>query len=257
MTAGAVVSTADIPADRTAVGVRLRTVLDCGSDDSPGLVRRLVEIRPGSRFDGSAGSAGELWFVIEGSGRLEIDGHSELRLRPDQGLWIPPGAAYRLHAGGSDGNGDGDGELRLDTVTLPAGTLPDGKLHEGNHATAAAAEPLSRDLDDCEVETTGDRKFRVLFGPGRGCSVATQFVGEIPPGRAPDHSHPYDEVVLVLAGEGKVHIAGAEHALSAGTCTHLPPGLLHCLENTGSMMMRVLGVFHPADSPAAKLEQHP
>ena len=36
---------------------------------------------------------------------------------------------------------------------------------------------------------------------------------------------------------------------------HLPPGLVHCLENTGSATMRVLGVFHPADSPAAKLEQ--
>jgi len=243
MTAGAVVRTADIPGGRTAAGVRSRTVLDCGSEDGPGLVRRLVEIQPGSRFAGTAGSAGELWFVIEGCGRLEIDGHSDLRLDPDHGLWIPPGAAYRLHANGSDG----DDELRLDTVMLPGGT----------HSAAEAAEPLARDLGDCEVETTGDRKFRVLFGPGRGCSVATQFVGEIPPGRAPDHSHPYDEVVLVLAGEGTVHIGGAEHALSAGTCAHLPPGLLHCLENTGSTVMRVLGVFHPADSPAAKLESQP
>jgi len=84
--------------------------------------------------------------------------------------------------------------------------------------------------------------------------VATQFVGEIPPGRAPDHSHPYDEVVLVLEGEGVVHVGGADHVISAGTCTHLPPGQPHCLENTGATTMRVLGVFHPADSPAAKLD---
>ena len=62
-------------------------------------------------------------------------------------------------------------------------------------------------------------------------------------------------MVLILQGEGIAHIGGAEHPLSAGTCAHLPPGLVHCLENTGSAMMRVLGVFHPADSPAAKLEQ--
>ena len=37
------------------------------------------------------------------------------------------------------------------------------------------SEPLSSDFRDCEVETAGDREFRVLFGPGRGCSIATQF----------------------------------------------------------------------------------
>ncbi len=103
------------------------------------------------------------------------------------------------------------------------------------------------------METTGDRRFRVLFGPGRDCPVATQFVGEIPPGQAPEHSHPYDEVVLILDGEGVAHADGAQHPLAPGTCIHLPPGVLHCLENTGRDTLRVLGVFHPADSPAAKL----
>jgi mannose-6-phosphate isomerase-like protein (cupin superfamily) len=53
-----------------------------------------------------------------------------------------------------------------------------------------------------------------------------------------------------------VHVDGAEHAVSAGTCTHLRPAQLHCMENTGSTAMRVLGVFHPADTPAAKLQAH-
>lgn len=83
--------------------------------------------------------------------------------------------------------------------------------------------------------------------------MATQFVGEIPPGRAPDHSHRYDEVVLILAGEGVAHIGGSQHSLAPGTCLHLPPGLQHCLESTGPALLRVLGIFHPADSPAAKL----
>jgi len=91
-----------------------------------------------------------------------------------------------------------------------------------------------------------------LFGPGRGCAVATQFVGEIPAGRAPEHSHPYDELVLILGGAGVLHAGGTDRPLSAGASAHLPPGMPHCLENTGSVTMRVLGVFHPADSPAAK-----
>jgi quercetin dioxygenase-like cupin family protein len=240
MTAGAVVRAAEVSADRLPGGASMTVLLDTGSG-GPGLVRRLVEIPPGAPFTGTAAGAGELWYVIEGQARLELDGTPGPWLTPDRGLRIPPGAAYELQAG------DG-AQVRLDIVSLPAGAA---ELAAG----ASDAGPLlSCDLGDCEVEATGDRKFRVLFGPGRGCSVATQFVGEIPPGRAPEHSHPYDEVVLILAGKGVAHIGGAEHDLAAGTCLHLPPGLPHCLENTGAGMMRVLGVFHPADSPAAKLQ---
>ena len=41
--------------------------------------------------------------------------------------------------------------------------------------------------------------------------------------------------------------------LAPGSCVHLPPGQPHCLENTGQVTLRVLGVFHPGGSPAAKL----
>jgi mannose-6-phosphate isomerase-like protein (cupin superfamily) len=248
VTSGIVVRAADVRIDHTESGAGVRTVLDTGPGVL-GLVRRLVDVPAGSEFGGVAGVAGELWFVIDGGAELEIGGHPALVLSKDRGLWIPPGSSYRLHSDESAG-------LRLDIVALPAMTLDPGSAATAA-ATAAAADsstPLTRGLSDCEVERTGDREFRVLFGPGRGCSVATQFVGHIPPGRAPDHRHPYDEIVLVLQGEGVAHIGGADHVLSPGTCLHLPPGLVHCLENTGSTPLRVLGVFHPADSPAAKLD---
>lgn len=265
MTSGSVVRAADVRADRTKTGAIVRTLLDAGSG-SPHPIRRLVDVAPRSQFDGIAGTAGELWFVIDGSGQLDVQGHPGLSLSRDRGLWIPPGARYRARA-------DSPADLRLDVVSLPAlpppsaqpaapppSAQPAAPLATAGSANAASTAadprvPLTCDFGDCEVERTGDRQFRVLFGPGRGCAVATQFVGEIPPGRAPEHSHPYDEVVLVLEGEGVVHVGGADHALSPGTCTHLPPGQPHCLENTGSVPMRVLGVFHPADSPAAKLEE--
>ncbi|MGH3304181.1 MAG: cupin domain-containing protein [Streptosporangiaceae bacterium] len=228
--------------------VSLTVLVRTGTGGS-GLVRTLVEVPPCRRHVGAAGVGGELWFVIEGSGRLDLDGAPGPPLVPDRGLWIPAGAAYELDS-------DGAGRLRLDVVALPAASSPPA---EGNTQPAANGPrvPLSHDLQDCPAETTGDRRFRVLFGPGRDCAAATQFVGEIPPGRAAEHSHPYDEVVLVLQGAGVAHVAGAERELSAGTCLHLPPGLRHCLENTGPQAMRVLGVFHPACSPAAKLPRSP
>jgi quercetin dioxygenase-like cupin family protein len=224
------------------------TILARTGAGGSGLVRTLAEIPPGGRHVGTAEAGGELWFVIEGSARLQLDGAPGPALVPDRGLWIPAGATYELECGRADG-------LRLDTVALPGASRPAGR--DGRAAPIGADVALSRDLADCPAEATGDRMFRVLFGPGRGCAAATQFVGEIPPGRAPEHSHPYDEVVLVLQGSGVAHVAGGDCELPAGTCLHLPPGLLHCLENAGPEMLRVLGVFHPADSPAAKLPHSP
>ena len=265
MTAGPVVLTTDIPVDHKTGGARVRTLLDTGRA-GPGLVRRFVEIPPGALLDGTAGSAGELWFVISGHGRLDGDGQAGVPLDRDTGLWIPPYLTYRINAAGS-------ADLRIDAVTLPAGALepagPVGATAAGaalppdqtaphhaapHHAAPHHAAPQARDLGNCEVEITGDRRFRVLFGPGQGCEVATQFLGEIPAGRAPEHSHPYDELVLILEGTGVLHLNGVDHPLSAGSCVHLPPRQLHCLENTATATMRVLGVFHPADSPAAKAE---
>jgi mannose-6-phosphate isomerase-like protein (cupin superfamily) len=222
----------------TGGGAVVRTILDTGAgrDGRDGLVRRLVKLDAGSRFEGTAGPGGELWFVIAGTGRLEPGTGPAMPVRRDTGVWLPPGSPYRLSAGGP-------GELTLDSVSLPTGAAgSDGD----------ATQPRLSELRDCAEEVTGDRRFRVLHGPGNGCSAATQFVGEIPPGRAPDHSHPYDEVVLVLAGEGVLHAGPADHPLAPGSCVHLPPGRPHCLENTGRATLRVLGVFHPGGSPASK-----
>jgi mannose-6-phosphate isomerase-like protein (cupin superfamily) len=238
-----VVRTAEIQAEQIPGGALLRTLVETGPGDS-GLVRRQAELTARTRLSGRASGAGELWFVLEGTGMLDVPGQSAVRLQPDRGVLLEPGCSYDVLAG------DAQEPLRLDLVSLPA-TAGGGAGTGAGEANMTA--PLSRDFAECELETTGDRQFRVLFGPGMDCAVATQFVGEIPPGRAPDHSHPYDEVVLVLGGRGIAHIGGAEHVIAAGTCAHLPPGLVHCLENTGSDMLRVLGVFHPADSPAAKL----
>jgi mannose-6-phosphate isomerase-like protein (cupin superfamily) len=214
-------------------GATVRTVLDTGG----GLIRRQVEIPAGAHHTGAAGPGGELCFVIEGAGQLSSMAEPGSPVRPGTGVWLPPGTSYSLAAAGP-------GTLRLDSVLLPA-SAPDANPD-------GAAGPLLADLAEQPAEITGDREFRVLFAPGQGCAAATQFVGEIPPGRAPFHTHTYDEVVLILAGEGVLHIGDEDRPLAPGSCLHLAPGTPHCLENTGQTTLRVLGVFHPGGSPAAK-----
>ena len=127
------------------------------------------------------------------------------------------------------------------SVTVRQGEPPDGP----------ALRVVS--LEDCEPERTGDREFRVLLSAGLGI---TQFVGLIPPGRAPEHHHTYDEVVHVLAGNGVVHLAAGDTEIGPGTSVYLPPYQPHCLENTGPQALQVLGVFYPAGSPGASHASH-
>jgi quercetin dioxygenase-like cupin family protein len=108
-------------------------------------------------------------------------------------------------------------------------------------------------LDLAEAErgsATAGRQFILGATPEVGCASVTQFIGLVPPGRAPDHFHTYDEVITVLEGEGTFHTGGEELQLGPGSVVLLPARQVHCLENTGGSELRLLGVFRPAGSPA-------
>jgi quercetin dioxygenase-like cupin family protein len=163
----------------------------------------------------------ELLYVLEGSGRVAIGGE-EHDLRPGVALFVSRGTRWSA-----------SGDARAVSV------LVHDPLPSSGHAVV--------DLGEMERGTaTAGREF--LLGPS--CPSVTQFVGLIPPGRAPDHFHKYDEVIYILEGQGELVIDGETAPLGPGSCVHLPRTLVHCLANTGDTEMRVLGVFRPAGSPA-------
>ena len=98
---------------------------------------------------------------------------------------------------------------------------------------------------------TAARQFTLGVTPAAGCASVTQFLGFVPPGRAPDHFHRYDEVIYILAGSGTLHIGGEQAPLHPGACVHLPARTVHSLANDGDRELELLGVFRPAGSPAA------
>jgi quercetin dioxygenase-like cupin family protein len=102
-------------------------------------------------------------------------------------------------------------------------------------------------LDDQPVQRTGDRWYRELIQ-----GETTMFVGSIPPGRAPDHFHLYEEVLCILDGSGVMHKGGESTPIARGSCIFLPRTQRHCVENIGSGELRLLGVFYPAGSPAVR-----
>ncbi len=109
-------------------------------------------------------------------------------------------------------------------------------------------------LRDRRAVQTGDRWYRVLVDERLGSTQVTQFVGSIPPGRAPDHFHDYEEVLFILRGVGRMWTGNASTPIAPGSCIYLPKRQVHCVENTGGNELRLLGVFYPAGSPAVRYE---
>jgi mannose-6-phosphate isomerase-like protein (cupin superfamily) len=105
-----------------------------------------------------------------------------------------------------------------------------------------------------EARPSGDRWYRVLVDEHMGSREVTQFVGAIPPGRAPDHYHEYEEVLCFLAGSGRLWAGDRWAPVGPGRCAFLPRGQVHCTENTGQGELRLLGVFHPSGSPAVSYD---
>ena len=130
--------------------------------------------------------------------------------------------------------------------------VPEGGTLLGGERRAVV--PLA---ERAEERADEHRRFRVLVGSDTGCPNVTQFVGLVDPCRAPDHSHPYDEVGYILAGHGHAHVDGSTQPVGPGSCFHLPPETLHCIENVGPETMKILGVFHSSDSPAARSYEAP
>ncbi|HEV2715899.1 MAG TPA: cupin domain-containing protein, partial [Terriglobales bacterium] len=109
-------------------------------------------------------------------------------------------------------------------------------------------------LADRPAQPTADRWYRVLVDHEIGSDRVTQFVGSIPPGRAPDHFHNYEEVLFILKGKGRMWAGETNTPISAGSCIYLPKGQIHCVENTGEDELRLLGVFYPAGSPSVRYD---
>jgi quercetin dioxygenase-like cupin family protein len=209
------------------------------------LEQSVLVVDRGATAGRATGACEEVLFVIDGAGALRLHGE-EHALDPESGAYLAPGAEYELAANGS--------AMQVVRVRIPDPEPAHGTpaTRAGTPAAGAGTQAVVRRLEDQEAhEATTHRQFRIVADPSSGLRSATCFVGYVPTVRAPEHFHTYDEVIYVLSGEGQFHAEGATRAVGPGTCIGLPARLVHCLENTGEQVMRLLAVFRPAGSPAA------
>src|SRR5919197_4391298 len=201
------------------------------------LEQRVVRFAPGRSRERTASGRHDLLYVVAGRGTIEIDGEPH-PLEPGTAAYVAPGETYAVVNSGPD-------ELLLVAVAARAEL---GVADERRKVTVQFDEQP-------EEEASVERTFRYLVNEDAGCLDVTQFVGIVQPSKAPFHSHPYEELGYIIEGEGIAHLGGRSVPLRPGSCFHLPPEKVHCIENVGPGPMRILGVFHPSDSPANRVYQ--
>ena len=215
----------DVAPTRTD-GVEVRVTFDA-RNGCERLEQRILRFDRGASQEWQTDVNQELLYVASGRGTITVEG-DEYPLDADTGMYLAPGTSYGVDA--------------ADELVVVAVTAPYQRAGERPPTVVRFAEQQ-------ELEASPERSFRYLVEEGD----LTQFIGIVQPSKAPFHSHPYDEVGYIIEGEGIAHVAGTRTPLRSGSCFHLPPTLVHCIENTGPGPMRILGVFHPSDSPASRL----
>ena len=233
-----VVDERDLPAEQDEGDTASTRVTIDASAGCPRLEQRVIRFEPGRSRARVHPGAHAVLYVVSGRGELLLEGERHA-LEPEMGVYAAPGERYEV---------DNPGPEELVAVAVVA----DAESVDGRRRGVTV-----RYADQPALPAGKDREFRYLVNQEVGCPDVTQFVGSIPPGRSPMHSHSYDEVIYVLDGEGVLHTEGRATTIAAGSCIHLPPLLMHCLENRGDRPMRVLGVFHPAGDPASRAAEAP
>jgi mannose-6-phosphate isomerase-like protein (cupin superfamily) len=228
-----VVSEQDVQGRQGEGDTALEKVIMGPGTGSKVLEQRVTRFAPGRSLPRGNPERDELLYAVSGSGALELDGEPH-DLQSESGAYVRAGETYVIDNPGPD-------ELLIVSTSVPVAQV-----------YRSPREVIVRFADRPELRADAKRTFRYLVNQDAGCMDATQFVGIVEPCRAPDHSHTYDEVGYIVEGEGFAHIEGESIPLHCGSCFHLPPEQVHCIENTGPGVMRILGVFHPSGDPASR-----
>jgi len=146
---------------------------------------RVLEFGPGFSSEFRSEDLDEVLFSLD-EGKVFIDDVAH-EVESQSGVFIPAQKTFRVVGPGN-----------FVSVQCPA--------------TKASPPPVVK-LSEQRAMPTGDRWYRVLIN-----SEVTQFVGSIPPGRAPDHFHEYEEVLFILRGEGRMWTEARSTPISYGSC---------------------------------------
>src|SRR5689334_8261857 len=124
-----------------------------------------MRFRSGRARPRSSGADDEILYVLEGTGTARVGNH-EVALRPGVGVFVRADTVWSVEA---------DRPLELLSVLVR------------DPAPAPEAMATVDLLAESRLDATASRQFVLGLRAETGCPSVTQFIGFVPPGRAPDH----------------------------------------------------------------------
>ena len=175
---------------------------------------RLLEFGPGNSPGLRNRECDEVIYVLEGDCTVFIDGVAH-EVGPETGVYLRPGQTLSV-------NNAGPSLVRFISSQCPEETFEPFDIATELDSSSRSSEqsPIVK-LSDRRALPTADRWYRVLVDDEIGSEQVTQFVGSIPPGRAPDHFHEYEEVLFILRGEGRMWAGETNTPIGPGSCIYL------------------------------------
>lgn len=75
--------------------------------------------------------------------------------------------------------------------------------------------------------------------------------------RIPLHTHPVDELVAILEGEGEYRLGSHNQRVTGGSVVFVPAGTPHSTANVGNRPLHLYGIFPTSIVEIAMLERNP
>ena len=179
-------------------------------------------------------------FVMSGEGEIEISGH-RFPVRSQTGLYVKPGEAFRMHVAGDQmrlfaWNGPGAEQIEF-LAAMPSN-------FDARHPNRAA------EIDPAQRQTMAERYYQLLINQEHGSDAMTQFIGNIPHSKAEPHRHLYEEVLVVLNGDGMVWTESVKTPIGPGDVLFLPRKQIHSVECVSPGGLDLVGVICPGNNPS-------
>ena len=189
----------------------------------------------------SYGDSHTVLLAAAGTGTIAISGRL-FDLAPEMGIYVRPGEAFSV-------TNDEDQEILLYIAVGPLQNAPVfldemPQNFDSDHPFRTVA------FDEEKQLPMADRTFQMLVDKTIGSDLVTQFIGDIPPSKAAPHRHLYEEVLIILTGEGMMWTENAKAPVKGGDFLFLPRKQEHSLECTNPEGMLVVGVIYPGDNPS-------
>lgn len=210
-------------------------------DQASALSLFYVESAPGISPAILAGQSEVVLYLQSGRGAVSISGRTFDAIEGD-GLYVRSGEQFQLENPGP--------EQALWLLSFCP--LVKGLTFAGARTTGFDAQFPDRCIAGSlsALHETEGRYYKLLAGPAVGSEQVTQFIGRIPPSKAPEHFHLYEEAICILSGAGRLWNGDTSTPVGPGSMIFLPRKQRHSLECLSKDGMELMGVFYPAGSPA-------